>query len=78
MATRTKTRFPLFGYEQELRQTVLPTFEDIMKSYLLVQHNTKQDRGDQQPLIAEKSVAELPQIKQLWHYMYSSYCIRDK
>ena len=46
MPTHTKTSFPLFGYEQELRQTVLPTFEDVVKSHPLVQHNTKQERGD--------------------------------
>jgi len=54
MPTRTKTSFPLFGYEQELGQTVLPTFEDVVKSYLLVQHNTKREPADQQPPIAEK------------------------
>jgi len=34
MPTRTKTSASLFGYEQELRQTILPTFEDAVKSYL--------------------------------------------
>jgi len=69
MPTRTKTSFPLFYYEQELRQTVLPTFEDVMKSYLLVQHNTKHEREYQQPSMAEKSITELgaPQLNQLWH-----------
>ena len=42
-----------------MRQTVLETFEDAVKSYLLVQNNTKQERGDKQPSIAEKSIAEL-------------------
>jgi len=59
MPTSIKTSFSLFGYEQELRQTVLPTLEDVVKFYLLVQHNTKQERADQQPSIAEKSVTEL-------------------
>ena|SRR6218665_524775 len=37
-----------FNYlaEQKLRQTVLLTFENIVKSYLLVQHDTKQERGE--------------------------------
>jgi len=68
MPTRkTKTSFPLFGYENNLGQTVLPTFEYGVKSYLLVQHNTKQEPADQQPSIAEKSVTELdaPQLGQL-------------
>jgi len=62
--TCTKTSFPLFGHEQELRKTVLGTFEDAVKSYLLVQNNTKQERGDQQSSIAKKSIAELvaPQL----------------
>ncbi len=65
----TKRSYPLFGHEQELRQTVLETFEDAVKSYLLVQNNTKQERGDQQPSIAEKSIAELValQLEQLFH-----------
>ena len=49
--------------------TVLPTFEDVLKSHLLVQHNTKQESGDQQPSIAETFIAELvaPQLEHLWH-----------
>ena len=46
MPTRIKRSFQLLGYEQELRQSALPTFEDVVKSYLLVQHNTKQECGD--------------------------------
>jgi len=67
MSTRTKTNFPLFDYGQELRQTVLPTFEDVVKYYLLVQHNIKQERKGQQPPIAE--IAELVerQLEQLSH-----------
>ena len=70
--TRTRTSFPLFGYEQEFRQTVLPTFQDVVKSYLLAQHNTKQKRADQQSSIAEKSITELgaPQLEQLFGIMY--------
>jgi len=53
-----------------LRQTVLETFEDAVKSYLLVQNNTKQELGDKQPSIAEKSIAELvaPHLDQLCHW----------
>jgi len=29
--TCTKRSFPLFGYEQELRQTILPTFKEAVK-----------------------------------------------
>ena len=32
MPIRTKTSFTLFDYEQELRQTVVETFEDAVKS----------------------------------------------
>jgi len=32
--TRTKIIFQLLGYAQELRLTALPTFEDVVKSYL--------------------------------------------
>ena len=41
-----------------------------MQSYLLVQYNTKQERGEQQPWIAEKPIAELvaPQLEQLCHW----------
>ena len=68
--TCTITSFPLFGHGQELRQIVLQIFEDAVKSYLLVQNNTKQERGDQQPSITEKSIAELvaTQLEHLCHY----------
>ena len=58
----TKTSFQLLAYEKELSHTVLPTFEDDVKFYLLVPHNTKQE-------IAEKLIHELvaPQLKQSWH-----------
>ena len=38
-----------------------------MKAFLLVQHNTEQERGDQQPSIAETLIAELvaSQLEQL-------------
>ena len=49
MPTSIKTSFSLFGYEQELRQTVLPTLEDVVKFYLLVKRNTKQQRVVHQP-----------------------------
>jgi len=67
MPTHTKTNFPLYGYEQYWCQSVLPTFEDVVKSY--PQYSTKEERGDQQPSIAEKLIAELvaPQLEQLWH-----------
>ena len=47
--TRTKTSFQLLGYEQELRQTALPTFKDVVKSYLLVKRNTIQEHVVHQP-----------------------------
>src|SRR6218665_4131696 len=59
-----KRLFNYFGYEQEIRQAALPTFEGSVKFYLLVQYNTKQERGDQQPSIAEKSSAQLAARKQ--------------
>src|SRR6218665_1117054 len=67
--TCTKTSFPLFGYEQELRQSILPTVKEAVKSYLLVLYDTKQERGEQQPTIAEKSIAEViaSQLEQLCH-----------
>jgi len=39
-----------------------------VKSYL--QHNTKEERGDHQPLIAEKFIDGLvaPQLEQLFHW----------
>jgi len=51
ISSRIKTCFQLLGYKHELRQAALPTFEDVVKPCLFVQHNTKQERGDQQPSI---------------------------
>ena len=47
--TRTNTIFQLLGYEQELRLTALPTFEDVVKSCLRVKHNTTEEHGDHKP-----------------------------
>ena len=58
MPTRTETNFQLLGHEQELRQTILPTFEDVLKCYILIQHNTKQERDGQQSSIAENLIAK--------------------
>ena len=73
--TFTKISFPLFGHEQELRQTVLEVFEDAVKSYLRVQYNTKQECGDQQPSIDKKSIVELvaPQLERFMVYPLRNY-----
>jgi len=34
--TCTKTSFPLFVYEQELRQTILPTFKEAVKLFNII------------------------------------------
>jgi len=66
MSTRTKTNFPLFGHGRELCHTVLPTTEDVVRYYLLLQHNTIEERKGQQPSISEISERVALQLEQLW------------
>ena len=66
MSTRTKTNFPLFGHGRELCHTVLPTTEDVVRYYLLLQHNTIEERKGQQPSISDISERVALQLEQLW------------
>ena len=70
MPTRLLKQATHYLAVSKLRKTVLETFEDTVKSYLLVQNNTKQELGNKQPSIAEKSIAELvvPQLEQLCNW----------
>lgn len=65
--TRSKTFCSLFGHGKELRQTVLPTYEDLIKHYLLVQSKLKQERAGQQPSISEVAEIVALQLEQNWH-----------
>ena len=55
IATRSKTVCPVFGYERELPENVLPSSSDVMRYYLLVQNTMEFDRGGQHPAISEIS-----------------------
>jgi hypothetical protein len=59
------THFPLFGHGKTLRQNILPTYEDVVKYYLLNQHNIEQERKGQQPSKAEIAKIVAPQLAQL-------------
>ncbi len=43
--TRSDTSFPVFGHGKELNETVLPTYEDVMRYYLLLQKNIELERN---------------------------------
>ena len=39
--TRTKTRCPVFGMLKELSENELPTYESVMRYYMLIKHQLK-------------------------------------
>jgi len=51
--TRANTSFPVIGHGQELCETVLPTYEDVLKYYLLLQNKIESERGGKHPSISE-------------------------
>ena len=64
--TRSKTCDPVFGHGQELVETALPTYEDVMKFYLLVQKKTENERTGQHPSISEIAEVVAQHLEKLW------------
>lgn len=70
IATRSKTVCPVFGYERELPDNVLPSSIDVMRYYLLVQNTMEFDRGGQHPAISEISEVVAQKLELLWKKAY--------
>ena len=53
--TRKCLRCPIFGAPRDLPDTMLPTFEDIMKYYLYVRNDLKVIPKSNGPIVSEES-----------------------
>ena len=65
--TRAKTVCPVFGHGRELLNNVLPTYNDVMRYYLLVQNQLYYDRDGQHPTISEISEVVVQKVELLWN-----------
>lgn len=66
IGTRAKTPFKVFGHGRELSKTVLPTCEDVMRFYLLLQNKTELERGGQHPSVSEIAEKVAIELEQIW------------
>ena len=55
MVTKKCLRYPIFGAPRDLPDTMLPTFEDIMKYYLYVRNDLKVIPKSNGPIVSEES-----------------------
>jgi len=66
LKTRTKTKCPVFGTPQELSEIVLPTYENVMKYYLLVKHELKPNIHTKDPTVSEIAEKVSANIERIW------------
>src|SRR5271163_2329726 len=65
--TRANTSFPVTGHGQELCETVLPTYEDVLKYYLLLQNKIERESGGKHPSISEIVETVATRVERIWH-----------
>jgi hypothetical protein len=56
----------VFESAKELTDSVLPTYEDVMRYYLLLQQRIKTDRGGQHPSVQEISELVAERVTFVW------------
>ena len=64
--TRTNTKCPVFGTPQELSEIVLPTYDSVMKYYLLVRHELKSSDHNKKPAAADIVEKVATNIERVW------------
>jgi len=64
--TRTKTKCPVFGTPHELSAILLPTYESVMKYYLLVKHELKPNDHSKDPAVADIAEKVATNIERVW------------
>lgn len=68
--TRKAERCPIFGSPAEMSESQLPTFSDIMKSYLLLRNrlkSTQTGENTKEPTVSELSEMLSRKVEQIWH-----------
>ena len=70
MTTLVKTRrmvtCPMFGVPKEISQIVLPTYENVMKHYLLVKNQMKPTAATKDPSVTDISEKVRQVVEGLW------------
>lgn len=66
LKTRKMTNCPVFGEPKELSEIVLPTYEGVMKYYLLVKHQLKPTAATKEPTVGDISEVVSVNIERLW------------
>src|SRR6218665_994272 len=64
--TRKMTMCPVFGAPEELSDNVLPTYESLMKSYMLLRHQIKSSGTVKEPSVANISQQLAAKVEQIW------------
>ena len=64
--TRKMTTCPVFGAPEELSDNVLPTYESLMKSYMLLRHQIKSSGTVKEPSVANISQQLAAKVEQIW------------
>lgn len=60
------SRCPIFGEPKELSEVILPTYENVMKYYLLVRYQLKPTAATKEPTVVEISEVVSANIERLW------------
>lgn len=75
--TRTGGVCPIFGMPSKMRETVLPTHDDMMKHYLCVRNELKTTQNGKDPSVKDVAEQVTSDLKALWARA-SIPCISDK
>jgi len=64
--TRNNTRCPVFGTSQELAENELPTYENVMRFYMLIKRQLKLKSHNKDPSVTEISLRVAENIEKIW------------
>ena len=56
----------MFGLPRDLSNIVLPTYESVMKQYLMFKHQLKSTEDAKDPSVGEISELVAPKIERIW------------
>lgn len=66
MNTREKLNCAVFGAPKPLYESILPTFDDVMKLYLWIKHEIKSKKPVKEPSFKEIATDVVVEVEKLW------------
>jgi len=66
ICTRIKSKCPIFGDTRVLSNLVLPTYADVMKFYLQVRNQLKQNSNGKDPTVKIISEIVVTDVEKIW------------